>query len=287
MPELPEVQIVVNGLNSKIVGKTIAGFSSNDLKVSKLSTADKKNLKAKVKQIRRIGKGVIIDLSNDRSLIIHLKMTGQLVFVDKRGTRYEGGHPEKSYETDLPTKYTRAEFTFADKTMLYFNDLRRFGWIKLTGTKEVENDAFIKTVGPDPLSTGFDKSAFAKKVKSRTTAVYNIITDQKIISGVGNIYANEALWESKISPFTPAGKLTETQIQLLLTNIQKVLKKAITAGGTSYNTFVNVEGTKGGFFKQLKVYKHEGDACPRHDEGTITRKKIGGRSVFFCPVCQR
>lgn len=287
MPELPEVQIVVDGLNQKITRKTIGRFVSRDIKVSKLSPADKKLIRSKVQKIRRIGKAVIIDLDNQYSIIIHLKMTGQLVFVDRQGKRYEGGHPEKSYQTDLPNKHTRAVFEFSDGTHLFFNDLRRFGWIKLVPTKEVENDSFVKAVGPDPTSPDFKENEFIEKVQSRKIGIYSVITNQKIISGVGNIYANEALWLAKILPTHPGNKLSIKDINGLLVSIKQVLTQAIRAGGTSYSTFVNVDGKKGDFLKFLKVYQHEGDACPRRDGGIIQRKKIGGRSTFFCPKCQK
>jgi len=294
MPELPEVETVVRGLRRIVVNRQIIKIEilndkivAND--VTRLTT---RMLKATIVDVKRRGKVIVILLNNGYIVLIHFKMTGQLIFIDDNGYAYAGGHPEKVYEQPLPHKHTHLIVTFKDGSRLYYNDLRRFGWVKSVTAKEFEDMCvkelkLIASLGPEPCDNDFDINTLHEKLARRPKAkIFQILLDQTLISGLGNIYVNELLWRQKIHPLYLASKLSVKKLQTLIPAACQLLEEAIEHGGTSDNTFRQVDGKKGSFASQLKVYHREGQACARGDGGIVTRIKIGGRSAFFCPVCQ-
>jgi formamidopyrimidine-DNA glycosylase len=286
MPELPEVETVRRGLANLIIGKVISGEVHDTDKGFPNTSNDVKQflIGASVTEIRRRAKVLMIDLSSGYSLLIHLKMTGQLVFVGE--TRFGAGHPNDSLINDLPDKSTRVTLTFEDGTKLFFNDQRKFGWMRLLPTIEIPNIAFMQKVGPEPLSTDFTANDFIQRLARRPkTNIKAALLDQSVVAGIGNIYADESLWGAKIHPTRLVSSLTEQEKTLLYTEMRAVMNLAVEKGGSSNSTYVNAEGKKGSYMDFARVFRREGLECPRC--GTIIEKsRVAGRGTHTCPVCQ-
>ncbi len=288
MPELPEVETVRIGLNKLIQGKTIKAVSHDTPKGFPNAPADVQAflVGSSVTEIKRRAKVLLVELSSNYSLVIHLKMTGQLVYVSG-DTRFGAGHPSDSLVHDLPDKSTRVEFTFTDGSKLFFNDQRKFGWVKLIPTAEVPNIDFMKKVGPEPLEASFTTEQFAERfARRKNTSIKAALLDQSVIAGVGNIYADESLWGAKIHPSILVKKVSQAELSRLFTELQYVLNLAIQKGGSSNHTYVNAEGKKGSYMDFARVFRREGQACPRC--GTVIEKlRVAGRGTHICPHCQK
>jgi len=286
MPELPEVETVRRGLAKLIIGKTIQSVSYDTPKGFPNAREDVKAflIGASITDIRRRAKVLIIDLNNDYSLLIHLKMTGQLVFVGD--VRFGAGHPNDSLVNTLPDKSTRVSFVFKDGSRLYFNDQRKFGWVRLMPSIEIPNIDFMKKVGPEPLEVDFTAKQFAERFTRRPkTNIKAAILDQSVIAGVGNIYADESLWGAKIHPKRLVSSITTEEFESLYTELRKVMNLAIEKGGSSNSTYVNAEGKKGSYMDFARAFRREGLPCPRC--GTIIEKlRVAGRGTHICPFCQ-
>jgi formamidopyrimidine-DNA glycosylase len=287
MPELPEVETVRRGLERLIIGKVIKKVTHDTPKSFPNATADVKEflIRAKVLEIRRRAKVLIIELSTDYSLVIHLKMTGQLVFVGEE--RFGAGHPSDSLIGHLPDKSTRVTFDFEDGSKLFFNDQRKFGWVKLIPTIEVPNIDFMKKVGPEPLDADFTWLQFAERFKRRAkTSIKAALLDQTVVAGVGNIYADESLWGAKIHPKRLVGTITNDEFKELHNDLREVMELAIERGGSSDKNYINAEGKRGSYLNFARVFRREGQACPRHPDVEIIKFKAAGRGTHICPVCQ-
>ena len=243
MPELPEVETIRSQLQKKIVGKTISG--------------------RKIVGLRRRAKILIIDFDDAKSLIFHLKLTGQLIFNGK------------------PSQHTRKVFNFDDGSKLVFNDTRKFGWWKkVKNTKGME-----EKFGPEPLEINLKtfKSLLERRPKSR---IKPLLMDQKIIAGIGNIYSDEILFAAKINPLRRIETLKRAETERIFRSMKRILIAAIKHRGSSVEHYFDAYGKKGDFVKFHKVYRKEGQKCDRC--GTlIERLKINGRSAHFCPACQK
>jgi formamidopyrimidine-DNA glycosylase len=286
MPELPEVETVRRGLAELIIGKTVASVSHDTPKGFPNATEDVKAflIGASIATVRRRAKVLIIDLDNDYSLLIHLKMTGQLVFVGD--VRFGAGHPNDSLVNVLPDKSTRVSFVFEDGSQLYFNDQRKFGWVKLMPSIEIPNIDFMKKVGPEPLEADFTAEQFADRFKRRAkTNIKAAILDQSVIAGVGNIYADESLWGAKIHPKRLVSSITTREFKRLYSELREVMNLAIEKGGSSNSTYVNAEGKKGSYMDFARVFRREGLPCPRCGT-TIEKLRVAGRGTHICPFCQ-
>jgi formamidopyrimidine-DNA glycosylase len=287
MPELPEVETVRRGLHGLIIGRLITAVEHDTPKSFPNASEDVDNflIGAKVIEVRRRAKVLLIDLSTDYTLVIHLKMTGQLVF---RGEAVFGaGHPNASLVGELPDRSTRVTFTFADGSHLYFNDQRKFGWVKLFPTLEVPNIDFMKKVGPEPLEATFLPEAFMARFQRRAkTSIKAALLDQTVVAGVGNIYADESLWGAKLHPLRLVGELTPAEFKKLYSELRLVMNMAIEKGGSTDKNYVNAEGKRGSYLSFVRVFRREGKPCPRC--GTIIIKfKAAGRGTHICPVCQK
>jgi len=294
MPELPEIETIVKGAKEKLKGRTIKGVDVRIPRMVNLSLPKfKKEIEgAKIVAARRAGKIIILDLANKNSILIHLKLTGQLVYQvsderKKEKRKSVGGHPSRAYEQSLPHKHTHLIFHL-DKGNLYFNDLRKFGWLKVVPSKKLSQLKEIKELGPDPLDKKkFSLAYFKERLKRRgRSKIKQVLMDQKFVSGIGNIYANEILFAARIRPDRVISSLKEKEIKAIYKAISKILEKGIELGGSSENTYVNIEGRKGNFMDFARVYQRRGESCKRKDGGKIKRIVIGGRSSFFCPKCQ-
>lgn len=286
MPELPEVETVRIGLKKLIIAKKIANVSYDWPKSFPNSKSNINSflIGAKVKNIRRRAKVLIIDLDTQYSLVIHLKMTGQLVY--RGDENFGAGHPSDSLIGKLPDKSTRVTIDFDDKSQLFFNDQRKFGWMRLLPTIEVPNIDFMKKVGPEPLEKSFtDKVLHDRLQRRKNSCIKAALLDQTVLAGIGNIYADESLWGAKIHPETKVGMLTKAQIKKLYNEIVTVLKLSIEKGGSTDRNYVNAEGKKGSYIEFAKVFRRENLPCPRCST-TIIKTRVAGRGTHLCPNCQ-
>lgn len=288
MPELPEVETVRRGLETLIIGRVIRSvgvLASPKSFPNAQADVDAFMINAEITAVRRRAKVLLIDLSTSYTLVIHLKMTGQLVY---RGEQVFGaGHPTDSLIGELPDRSTRVMIEFMDNSWLYFNDQRKFGWIKLIPTVEVPNIDFMRKVGPEPLEADFTARQFAERFSRRkNTNIKAALLDQSVVAGVGNIYADESLWGAKISPKRKVADVTEKEFETLYTELRAVMNLAIEKGGSTDKNYVNAEGKRGSYMDFARVFRREGLPCPRCGT-TIEKIKWAGRGTHFCPVCQK
>lgn len=289
MPELPEVETIRLGLNQYLVGQEIVDVEIFNLKSfpAPASQIDEQVIGSTVLELQRRAKVLIMPLSSGHSLLFHLKMTGQIVLVAPDGQRSAGGHPTSSMADALPDSSTRVVFRIQDGSTLYFNDQRKFGWIKLVPNSEVELDSLIARLGPEPLSAEFTVAEFQKVLTRRKgSPIKAVILDQSTVSGVGNIYADEALHLAKIHPAVQAGDLTPVQVKRLHQAIKDIIALGIKHGGTSFSSYVTALGGTGDYFERARVFKRQGLTCPVC--GTVIIKtRVAGRGTHYCPVCQK
>ncbi|HEY1644918.1 MAG TPA: bifunctional DNA-formamidopyrimidine glycosylase/DNA-(apurinic or apyrimidinic site) lyase [Candidatus Saccharimonadales bacterium] len=288
MPELPEVETVKLGLQSLIIGKTVKSVDHDWAKSFPNDPGIVKQylIGSQITAIKRRAKVLIIDLSSGYSLVIHLKMTGQLVFRSEN-QHFGAGHPSDSLVGKLPDNSTRVIMVFSDDSTLFFNDQRKFGWMRLVKTEEILNISLLSSFGPEPLDRGFSWQVFKDRLQLRyKSAIKAVLLDQKILAGVGNIYADESLWAAKIHPSTPVAKLGDTEIKLLHKSLIDILKLAIKTGGSSDRNYVNAKGQKGSYIKFAQVFRREGQPCYRcgHE---ILKIRVAGRGTHYCPYCQK
>ena len=286
MPELPEVETVRIGLQRLLPNRVVARSESDSPKSFPNAPADVQAflVGARITAVRRRAKVLLIDLSSDYTLVCHLKMTGQMVFVGAE--RFGAGHPNESLVAQLPDKSTRAILTFADDSTLYFNDFRKFGWMRLIPTIQVPELDFFKKVGPEPLADDFTADIFMQRLKRRSnTTIKAALLDQTVLAGIGNIYADESLWGAKIHPATRVKDIPKTKLKTVFKELQSVLRLAIEKGGSTNHTYVNAEGKKGSYMNFARVFRREGLACPRCGT-TIIKTRVAGRGTHTCPKCQ-
>lgn len=288
MPELPEVETIRRGLTDLIVGKTVtSAHNYNSPKSFPNAAADVEQFLygATIVHVRRRAKVLLIDLSTEYTLVVHLKMTGQVIVMGS-GSRWGAGHPNDSFVRELPDNTTREHIDFTDGTRLYFNDLRKFGWMKLIPTVEVPNLAFMQKVGPEPLDDVFTGAVLFERLQRRkNTSIKAAILDQTVLAGVGNIYADESLWGARIHPKTLVKNLSKLQIETLCEQIKYVMNLSIEKGGSTDKNYVNAEGKKGSYLSFANVFRREGEPCPRCGT-TIEKIRVAGRGTHLCPTCQ-
>ncbi len=297
MPELPEVETIVNGLRSKIVGKEIAQLdvllsktvwldtiqATGDREVGQVSALVQGK---KVDSITRRGKMIIVNLSSDVVVLIHLKMTGQLIYVDSKNNRYAGGHPTSDMSKEMPVKSTRAIFKFSDNSHLYFNDQRQFGYIKILTPTQFTSYLESLSYGPEALSDQFNaRYLFDVAQKRPKITIKQLLLDQRVVAGIGNIYADEGLFAARIHPACVANRLSISQINILVEHVKQVLTFSIEHNGTSSEHYVTANGFKGDMQNYLRVYRKDGEPCPNCGR-EIERMVIGGRGTHYCSNCQ-
>jgi len=288
MPELPEVETIRRELVQKIKGKTIKDVEIKVFKMVNLPVFEfsKKVKKTKIKGIYRRAKVLIIDLYGPYFLLFHLKMTGQLVFVPKKGQAISGGHPIKNIG-QLPNKFSHIIFTFTDGSKLYFNDIRKFGWIKL-----VEDSIYLlvrNEFGLEPLAKDFEYERFKAAFNHfPNRKVKQVLIDQTLIAGLGNIYADEICFCAGVKPTRVVKTLKAAEMKKIHKCIPQVLNFAILKKGTSADNYVRTDGSQGGMIPYLKVYGREGQKCKRKNcQGIIKKIRLNGRGTHFCDRCQK
>ena len=286
MPELPEIQTIVDDLNKIILNKKIKKV---DVCLPKIIRGTNKAFCSVLKnnsfqKISRWGKFIIIQLSQkNKYLIVHLRMTGQIIYVNK-GKVIAGGHSEGENQFDLPSKQTHLIIYFQDQSKLFYNDQRQFGFwqvVGLKGVKEVQN-----RLGLNPLSLEFNLLSFKKLLENKKGNIKAFLLNQKNVAGLGNIYTDESLFRAHILPSRKIGTLTLGEIKKLHKAIKDILTLSIKYRGTTFNNYVDARGRKGRFTKFLRVYKKEGQKCSRCKKGIIKKVKIAGRGTRYCSYCQ-
>lgn len=278
MPELPEVETIRRGLERYLTGHSIERV---ELRLEKLLTGEIDNIiSAEVTGVKRFGKGLVIELNNGYSLAIHIKMTGQLIY-----SAPETGNISEEKVGTLPNKFTHIIFHLSDNANLYYNDVRRFGWVRIIKTDQVKLMKFFSGLGPEPLKD-LTLQQFQSILSSSKSSVKILIMDQKKISGIGNIYANDALYLSGILPSRPGNSLLPEEQKALFGAIEEVLKNGLKYGGSSEWTYVNALGQEGSYQKHFLVYGRQGEVCGRCGAG-VAKAVIGGRGTYYCPGCQK
>ena len=289
MPELPEIEITVRDLRKKVLKRAFIDIWTDFPKMVKRPTFEEFREKIKNKKIQRIwrrGKNIIFDLSDGFSLLIHQKLTGHLLVGHWENVRGQWQAKEKGPLLNDPmNRFLHLIFWLDDGKMLALSDLRKFAKVELWKTKELLESEEIKEIGPEPLDRNFTFSKF-KDILPKRGKIKQILMNQKIIAGIGNIYSDEILFEARINPFKDVSKLSEKELKEIFKAIKKILKKGIELQGASISDYRKISGAKGRFDEFRKVYRREGEKCPRC--GTIIQlKKIGGRSAHYCPTCQK
>lgn len=282
MPELPEIEVIRMGLSRKIIGLKIQKIQINSPK-SFIGNPNQVEGQ-KVLKIWRRAKILGVDLDKI-TLLFHMKMSGQLIYEGK--DRFIGGHPTEDMQGKMPNPHTRVIFIFSDGSHLYFNDQRKFGWIKVVDRQQATVDSALEKLGPEPLEKEFTWQVLKRNLLRHKSMPVKVATmDQSVVSGVGNIYSNEACFDAKIDPRTKVSQLTDKQFQALHSGIIKALSEGIKYGGSTRVHFVDPQGHKGYFLDYAFVYgrdKHPCKVC-----GTEIKKiALAGRGTYFCPHCQK
>lgn len=296
MPELPEVQTTVNGLNKKVLNRAFIDVWSDwqkTIKKPKEFEQFKKELKnKKIKRIWRRAKNVILDLQAEPalsraegySLLVHQKMTGHLLVGNWKLVAGNWQPSEKGPLNDPYNRFLHLIFFLDDGQMLALSDARKFAKVELWKTEELKKE--LEKIGPEPLEKSFTFKKFKSCLAARRGKIKQVIMDQNVIAGIGNIYASESLWQAKIHPEKNIAKLSNKELKSLYKAIKKVLELGVKLGGESFSDYRKPDGSKGDFDTERKAYKREGQKCQRCGN-IIKRIKVAQRSAFFCPYCQK
>ncbi len=289
MPELPEVQSSVDFLKKRVLGRTFFDVWTDTPKMLSVKGSLKASFedliyKKKIINLERRAKNIIFDLE-DINLLVHYKMTGHLLLGEweKEKDNWISKIPGPLKE-DKMNNYIRVVFSFENGNQMAFSDLRKFGKMELWKKDELQEN--LKKLGPEPFSKSFTLSFFKEKIKKRKKMIKPLIMDQSFLSGVGNIYASEALWLSEIHPEEKANQLTEKEIEKLYFAIKEVLKEGIKQNGDSMVDFRLPDGTKGNYQNKQMVYNEEGKVCSKCKSAKIKKTKVGNRGTYLCPKCQ-
>lgn len=282
MPELPEVETIVRKLRPVLIGQ----------KVSRVQVFNEKTFVGlphlldgvEVAGVSRRAKIIEIHLKNGLVLLTHLKMTGQYLFVAE-DKLLAGGHPTADWREQLPGKHTRVEIDFVGGAKLFFNDMRKFGWLKLVSLPELP--MIYAKFGPDIVDPSLKVDYLLEKFSKRKMPIKQAIMLNEILCGVGNIYACDSLNKAKISPFRSASSINRKEATQLLVDMKKIIATAIEHGGTTFDgKYVDIEGKAGNYQTKVLVYGREGKSC-YNCGGVIAKVKLGGRGTYYCPDCQK
>ncbi len=286
MPELPEVETVRLQLLYKVRGKTIDQVKVYHSKtVAHDKTIGRKLKGLTIDGIDRVGKLLIWHFADStHHLLAHLKMTGQFLYVDAASAVSGGGHTLSPTDTTLPNRHTRVAFHFTDSTTLYFNDMRLFGYTKLATPKEVA--AARSKFGPEPHDPAFSVDDFVAGVRKRSAPIKAILLDQSFVSGLGNIYVDEALFRAGIRPTARGCTLSKPRLQKLAVAAGDVLRESIAVGGTTFQHFTDTGGEEGNFSDYLRVFGKQDTPC-NVCGATIIKIRCAGRGTHYCPTCQK
>lgn len=300
MPELPEVQTTANILNKKIKDLTILDVwtdydsafhkGKKNIKDKKYFPFFKKEiLNRKVLNVERRAKNVLINVSGNKTILVHMKMTGHLLYGKYFFNGKKWFPPEDGLLDDPYNRFIHLAFSLSNKHTLVLSDTRKFAKVFVFDTDKMSDIADIKKLGPEPLDKRFTYKIFKEQLlKKPNGKIKTVLMEQEIISGIGNIYSDEVLWMSSIHPTERVKEIKEEQLKILFKNIIKVLNESIKVGGDSMSDYRNPLGEKGGYQKIHKVYRRVGEKCKiRNCKGIIRRIKVGGRSAHYCDIHQK
>lgn len=286
MPELPEVETIRGDLSRWLCSKRVIGLAVVKPRLLKnpLALFRHQLVGATIVKVTRRAKMLCMELSSGHTLVLHLKMTGQLVYKSRAGRLTVGGHPIAGV-TGVPNRYTYVTLKFNDGSRLFFNDVRQFGYWKLIPSHSLE--AVFKHLGPEPLSADFTPVVFqhALRRKQRTT-IKAALLDQSVIAGIGNIYADESLFMARLRPSRRVRSLSRREVAKLYQAIRQVLQRAVRARGTSFNSYVDGLGRAGTYWDKRLVYGRKGEPCPRCKR-PIVKTVVAGRGTHYCKHCQK
>ena len=289
MPELPEVETTVKELQKRVLGWTFVNIWSDfkkQIKKPENFEQFKKEIKnKKIKKVRRRGKNILFDLSKNKTLLIHQKLTGHLL-LGKWEFKDGKWLPPLGPLSERINTYLHLLFTFDNGQMLALSDLRKFAKVELWDTENLRESENMKSLGPEPMEKDFTLEQFVGALRQTPGKIKKILMDQTVIAGIGNIYSDEILWKAKVHPFKEVSNLTKDELRKIYQAMKRVLSKAMKLGGESISDFRRTSGERGYFDKERKVYRKEGEKCLRC-KSKIERKKIAGRSAHFCPTCQK
>jgi formamidopyrimidine-DNA glycosylase len=291
MPELPEVETIVRGLQKKVVGLKITNAWTDwprTIKTHTLKNFIKETKGLKISRIHRRAKYIMMDLSKGLTLIIHQKISGHLLYGKWKvnGKKIEAAM-DGPIKSDPLNRFIRFILYLSNGYMLGLSDVRRFGKVFLGETEKIENINEIGRLGPEPLDPKFTVNKFKELMAKRRGVIKKVLMDPFVISGIGNIYSDEILWYAGINPLRRVEKLTDKELANVYKFMKTVLKKAISVKGDSLQDFRTLEGGLGGYQKLHKAYQRTGEKCFKRDGGVIKRIKINNRSAHFCPVHQK
>jgi len=277
MPELPEVESLRRILKRSVTGRTITGTRIGRLPLRRKKTGNfGPHIHGKrIERVDRRAKYLILDLSGEHVILVHLGMSGSLTCRDRDFD-----------SSEFNPRHDHVEFHLDDGSRLVFNDPRRFGIVRLVARAALPALRELKDIGPEPLSDEFNADYLAQKARGRAVAIKNLIMDQKVVAGVGNIYASEVLYRAGVRPTRRAGKLKRREIDLVAKFIPIILRDAIDGRGTTFRNYRDSEGRPGTFADRLRVYGREGDKCYRCST-VIKNVIVGQRASFYCPTCQK
>jgi formamidopyrimidine-DNA glycosylase len=285
VPELPEVESLVRDLGPGVIGRTIESVEVHKPKLFNVSPGlTLEDLAGrKVEKVWRRGKLTVWELSGDLSLVLHLKLAGQMVHVDEDGAELaHGGHPVPMWGTPLPHKSSHVVFHLDDGSILYLTDIRQFARLTLMPDREVPEFLKKQKLGPEPLTRRFTAEELYRRLQRRSIPLKTTIMDQSIVGGIGNIYADEALWRAKLHPRRPANSLSYEEAKRLHRAIRWVLDYAVREGAAFVPHGKAISDRDFPY-----VHGRAGSPCPRHSRAIIQKEWVGGRGTHFCPRCQR
>jgi formamidopyrimidine-DNA glycosylase len=300
MPELPEVQTTVNILNKKIKGLNILDVwtdydsafhrGKNNIKDKKYFTFFKKEiLNKKILEVERRAKNILINVSGNQTILIHMKMTGHLLYGKYSFDGKKWSPPSDGLLSDPYNRFIHLAFSLSNKNTLVLSDARKFAKVFVFDTKKISDVSDLKKLGPEPLDKRFTYQNFKERLyKKPNGKIKTILMDQEIVSGIGNIYSDEVLWMSGICPTSLVKMISEDKLKTLFKNVIKVLRESIKVGGDSMSDYRNPNGEKGGYQEIHKVYRRTGEKCKKKNcRGIIKRVIVGGRSAHYCPIHQK
>ena len=289
MPELPEVEVVKRSLKRKIQNLVIKKVKIIDKNLRYKVDKDEiiKLNGSKIKNILRRSKFLIFEFNKGFVMLVHLGMTGKFFFIDKKNRKYKTSFYYK-LDPHKDSKHDRVIFHLQNQQKLIYNDVRKFGFIKIINNKLLKNNDHLKNLGPEPLAKNFNYDYFKKYINKRKRNIKDILMDQKFVSGLGNIYVNEVLFESNIKPLRMTITLKNIEIKKIIKNTKKILKNSIKLGGSSIKNFSSDNGKKGNYQQHFRVYGRQGEKCSNVDcRSVIIRIVVSNRATFFCNGCQK
>lgn len=291
MPELPEVQTTVSGLHSVLPGKIITDIWTDWPKMFRgdtLAKFKKETVGEKVLSVKRRGKHILINLSGNTTIIIHMKMTGHLLYGKWKPQNKTWVPDQEGPLNDPFNRFVHVVFSLSNGKHLAFSDTRKFGKVVLAKTSTLEHSPHLAHLGPEPLEKDFDYKVFAERLSKKPRGkIKTVLMDQTVIAGIGNIYSDEMLWYTGIHPETRTGTIKPARLKKLFLAMKKVLSGGIEFGGDSMSDYRNIFGEKGRFQEKHNVYQKKGKRCTKKGcDGIIERKLVGARSAHFCPKHQ-